>query len=145
MIATVGTIVGAWIITLFLSTLMAGILGAGTIGKALIQILSMSGVAAALVSMGYLTLIGAGVFVAVLIVLKAAVSLLFLLYFYKALQGELGEETQWATEIAKEGDQEFIEAMTSLPSTELKEVSIIAESKGELRELTVERSEEYNE
>ena len=120
-------------------------LGAGTILKGIIQVAAATVAGVALLHGGYLSLVGVGVFVGAVVVLKAIIALLFVFYFYQALQGELGEETQWATELAKDGDDEFIKAMTSLPSQELKEVSIIAESKSELRELTVERSEEYNE
>ena len=145
MLVTIGTIVGAWFATLLISTVLATMLGAGTIAKGIIQVLAATATGIALLYGGHLSLVGVGVFVGAVVALKAIIALLFIVYFYQALQGELGEETKWASELAKDGDDEFIKAMTSLPSQELKEVSIIAESKSELRELTVERSEEYNE
>ena len=145
MLVAIGTIVGAWFVALLVSTVLATSLGAGTISKGIIQVLAAMATGAALFYGGYLSLVGVAVFIAAVIALKATIAVLFMVYFYQALQGELGTESQWATELAKDGDDEFIAAMTSLPSQELKELSIIAESKSELRELTVERSEEYNE
>jgi len=60
----------------------------------------------------------------------------------KALNGEYGEVTKWATELTKEGDMAFATAIQSLPKEEKIEISIIVESKEELRELTMERFEE---
>lgn len=59
----------------------------------------------------------------------------------KALNGEYGNETMWASELIEEGDELFIVAVNTLPKTEMTEVGIIAESKEELRELAVERFE----
>lgn len=59
-----------------------------------------------------------------------------------ALQGKYGDETRWATELIEEGDEHFTLAVSTMPDMELKEVGIIAESKEELRERTVERFEE---
>lgn len=59
-----------------------------------------------------------------------------------ALDGEYGKETKWAAELSKEGDQLFEMAATELDQSELMEIGIVAESKEELRELTVERFEE---
>lgn len=59
-----------------------------------------------------------------------------------ALDGEYGQETQWAAELSQEGDTLFEIAATELPQEDLMEVGIVAESKEELRELTVERLEE---
>lgn len=60
----------------------------------------------------------------------------------RALDGLYGEETQWAAELVEEGDQAFIIAVNSLPKVEMTEIGIIAESKEELRELTIERLDE---
>lgn len=62
----------------------------------------------------------------------------------QALDGELGIENQWAAELDQEGDQLFIIAANSLPDMELKEAGIVAESKQELREETVERFEQMS-
>lgn len=60
----------------------------------------------------------------------------------KALNGDYGNETMWASELVEEGDQLFIMAVNTLPQSEMTEVGIIAESKQELRDLTVERFED---
>lgn len=60
----------------------------------------------------------------------------------RALNGDLGKESQWASELIDERDAEFITATRALPEIELKEVAILSESKEELREMTVERYEE---
>lgn len=60
----------------------------------------------------------------------------------RALNGDYGEPTKWATELVNEGDREFALAVNSLPQDEITEVGIIAESKQELRERTVARFEE---
>jgi hypothetical protein len=60
----------------------------------------------------------------------------------KALNGEYGDHVQWGSELVDEGDQMFIAAVNELPNSELRDVGIIAESKGELREKTVERFDE---
>lgn len=60
----------------------------------------------------------------------------------KALDGKYGKEAKWMMEYVRDGDQEFIEAAKSLDTMEQKEVSIIAESKEELRERTISRANE---
>lgn len=60
----------------------------------------------------------------------------------KALGGDYGEVTQWAAEIAEEGDREFVMALNELPDEQKREIGIIAESKEELRELVIERLDE---
>lgn len=60
----------------------------------------------------------------------------------KALDGDYGEVTQWAAEITRDGDREFAIAVQALPKSERREIKIIAESKEELRELTIERFDE---
>lgn len=59
-----------------------------------------------------------------------------------ALDGEYGVETQWAAELVESGDTEFAIAVNDLPKMDLKEVGIIADSKEELRRLTIERHDE---
>lgn len=61
----------------------------------------------------------------------------------KALGGGYGEEVQWASELVDEGDALFTMAINDLPEREMKEVGIIAESKEELRDLTIERYDEH--
>lgn len=59
-----------------------------------------------------------------------------------AMNGKYGDETRWATELIDEGDQHFTLAVQSLPQKEMMELGIIAESKEELRNKTIERFEE---
>jgi hypothetical protein len=64
----------------------------------------------------------------------------------RALNGDFGDEAQWASElIIEENDEAFILATQALPKDEVREVGIIAESKEELRELTLERMDELAE
>jgi len=60
----------------------------------------------------------------------------------KALNGDYGEVTQWAAEITRDGDMAFAQAIQALPDSEKTEIKIIADSKEELRELTMERFDE---
>lgn len=61
----------------------------------------------------------------------------------KALNGDYGEEVRWATELVEE-DMMFRVAVNHLPSIQIKELGIIAESKEELREITIERLDELS-
>lgn len=66
----------------------------------------------------------------------------------KAMSGDYGQETQWAAELVDEGDELFtlaVAEMNQVDPSELRDVGIIAESKEELRELTVERFDELTE
>ena len=60
----------------------------------------------------------------------------------KALSGGYGEEVKWASELIEDGDELFVIAVNSIDQTEMKEIGIIAESKQELRNLTIERFDE---
>ncbi len=60
----------------------------------------------------------------------------------KALDGDYGEVTQWAAEMTQDGDMAFATAIQALPENERMEIGIVAESKEELRELTMERFDE---
>lgn len=62
----------------------------------------------------------------------------------KARAGGYGDEVKWATELVDDGDQMFIIALNGVSQTEMKEIGIIAESKEQLRELTIERFEEQS-
>jgi hypothetical protein len=60
----------------------------------------------------------------------------------KALNGDYGDVTMWAVEIAQDGDPEFVMAIQALPDSEKMELGIIANDKEELRELVIERFDE---
>lgn len=84
---------------------------------------------------------------AALIVIGASLILIGKLYrMYqakKALNGEYGDSTQWAAElVGEDNDEHFALAVQALPNNQLRELGIIAESKEELREITIERFEE---
>lgn len=62
---------------------------------------------------------------------------------YRVVNGHYGESIKWAYElIEQDQDREFMYAQAALPPMELKEIQVIADSKQELRTLTVERFEE---
>lgn len=61
----------------------------------------------------------------------------------KTLNGKYGIESQWAAELVEDDDREFEIAMQHLPEMHLREVGVIAESKDELRELTIDRFDEF--
>lgn len=143
MIKILVLIVSSWIGSLIISTTIANLLQVGWLLKGIMQLLSAAIVAAIFVTMTYLSLLGGVIFVIAVLIVKV-LSLLFLSYYVrKARGGSFGKETQWATELIKNGDTEFTTATTRLPTQELQEISIIAESKEELRDLTVKRFEEY--
>lgn len=136
-------IASAWIGALIISTTVANTLRLGWLLKGAVQFLAAGIVAAVLVTVGYISLIGGAIFILALLIVKL-LSLLFLTYYVrKARDGSFGKETRWATELIKSGDTEFTTATTQLPAQELQEVSIVAESKEELRDLTIKRYEEY--
>jgi len=60
----------------------------------------------------------------------------------KALDGAYGNEVQWAVELINDGDRQFTIAANSLSDMEMREIGIVAESKQDLRDRTVERFEE---
>lgn len=144
MLIEIATVVGVWFVTLIVSSAIGQVLGLNVFGNTAFQTLCMVVVASALLQYSMVGLIGAALIVASVVAIKLIGVGFLALYTHRALQGGLGDEAQWAAEFIKDGDQEFTRAMTALPSADLKEVKIIAESKNELRELTIERYEEYN-
>lgn len=69
-----------------------------------------------------------------------------MVWFYyigrKVLNGDFGEESQWAGELVESGDEEFIEASNDLSKMELRESGIIATDKSEMREIVVEKADD---
>lgn len=63
----------------------------------------------------------------------------------KFLRGDYGEEAQWAAELAKSDDRDFITASNKLSEMQLREIGIMSDSKEELRKNTIERAEEGQE
>lgn len=86
--------------------------------------------------------------IAIIVLLPALVKGIALLWFKrignKVLSGDYGQEAQWAGELVKEGDIEFVEASKKLGSTEMREIGIVCEDKSELREEVIERARSEN-
>jgi len=62
---------------------------------------------------------------------------------YRVVNGHYGDSIMWAYELIEhEEDREFMYAQAALPPMEIKELQVMADSKQELRDLTVERYEE---
>lgn len=61
----------------------------------------------------------------------------------RALNGKYGDAMQWTAEFLKDKDRAFIEAAKHLPRHEQRELGIIADTKDEFREATIERAKEY--
>jgi hypothetical protein len=143
-LTTIATVVIAFVLLYGVATLVqaAGISSGRFFGWTLaLQQVALAIFAAALFQNGIVgTLITAG-----LLALPLVVRIFAYLWFWrmgkKMLQGEYGEETKWAMELAKEGDDEFIEAADRLSELEMNEIGIIADSKEELRELVIEENE----
>jgi hypothetical protein len=76
------------------------------------------------------------------VVLHVVTILWFVFVGYRVLSGKHGEQAMWAAEIVRDGDEDFEEASDGLTQRELREVGIIADSKEELREKTIQRFEE---
>lgn len=62
----------------------------------------------------------------------------------RARSGKYGEEVRWATELIDNEDEYFKYVISQMPRREMREIGIIAETKDELRELTIERFEEIS-
>lgn len=63
----------------------------------------------------------------------------------KALNGDYGEVTMWATEIVDDGDMDFAMAIQALSEADKMEIGIIADDKEELRNLVIDRLDEVAE
>lgn len=129
---------------LFITALIGhGVLNRGTIGTALVQLLGMSIIAYVLFQLGIVGILGLSLVVASPIIVRIISLLLMLWVSKRALSGDMGQESMWAAELVKESDEKFSEATKNLPSYELREIGIIAESKEELRDMTIERYKQY--
>jgi len=133
----IGAIIGTLIGMAIVSSIVRGV-GLGTKTVILGQLALAAGGGYLLLNAGH---IGQYVF-ATMVSLVVAVRVLMLVYMYymsrKVLDGSMGEEAQWAGEIVKSGDQEFINAIQGLDGMDMKEIGIMAESKEELREMTLD-------
>lgn len=63
---------------------------------------------------------------------------------HRIRNGAYGEESQWAAELADDGDEEFINAAMNLNQVEMREAGIVSDTKEELRETVIERGSEQD-
>jgi len=122
--------------------LLAAVIIPRIIGGTPVRVLAFVSLGAATVYTGFVPLWGG-----VLIALAPLITfLLLIVYAYwlgqRALSGKMGEETQWIAELVKDDNKPFIEAMNHLNQSEMKEITIIADNKEELKELALERAKE---
>lgn len=143
MVLQAATIFGAALVSLLVGSIVATRLGLGFITKTLVQMAGMAIAGAVLAHVGYIGALGVVAFALTPLLIKILIIIFALVYRRAALKGRFGEESQWAAELIREGDEEFRQAARRLPETDLREVGIVAESKEELRDLTIERYEQY--
>ena len=126
----------------FSIALLAAVIIPRIIGGTPLRIFAFVALGAATVYTGFAPLWG-GVLIA-LAPLLTFLSLIVYAYWVgqRALSGKMGKETQWIAELVKDDNKPFIEAMNHLNQDEVKEITIIAESKQELNELALERAKE---
>lgn len=122
------------------SVLRGAGLGGGLITLAVQQIV-MVGASFALFTIGFIPLVTSIVMLALPIGLRIIAIIWFYRMANRILDGAYGDEAMWAAELARD-DDEFVEAANELTEMQLQEVGIEAGSKSELRELTIERSNE---
>lgn len=146
MILNIGITVVASIVALVVSTLFSRVVfgGNGFINW-IVQQLVLIGLAYTLLTLGVVGMVGAVIVAALPTLLRIVFWSFLIVMSYRALKGSFGKETQWAAELFKEGDTEFIRAVKALPQNELVEIRIIAETKDGLRDLTIERYEQLSE
>jgi len=122
--------------------LLAEIIIPRIVGGALLRIVAFVGLGASAAYTGFVPLWG-GVLIALAPIL---VALMAMLYFYilgkRALAGKMGEEQQWMAELVRDDNAPFIEALEHLDRTDVKEITVIAEDKEELKELALQRAKE---
>ena len=139
MIAEIGLAVGLSIVGMVVvGTVIKGMLGLRSVINFVAQTLVLYGVATLL----GLSMLQTGIMVAFPLVIHLTKITLFKIVEARASRGHYGEEAQWAYELMKSDDEQFIHAQHVLPNREVREVSIIADSKDEMRDLMIER---YNE
>lgn len=129
--------VAAFVIMSVTATIIR-VVGGGGLATLLGQVVTVGIFAGVLLYAGFVGSTVAGG----LITLVFAIRLFAFIWFWnlgrKYLNGDYGKRTMWAAELAKEGDEEFIEAASNLTEMEMREVGIISDSKEELREMVVE-------
>lgn len=117
-------------------------IGGNSMATIIAQFVAVGLFAGALVYTNSISLLVAGALLSLVIAIRIFAFVWFWHIGRKMMDGKYGKETQWAVELTKEDDMEFMKASAQLPQEELREVGIIAESKEELREKTIERADE---
>jgi len=135
--------VGSVFVLMFFVASMTRAIGGQGLATFIGQLLTVGLLAAGLQFVGFVSM-----FVAIgLVSIVGTVRVFTYLWFWrlgrKILNGAYGEESMWAAEIAQD-DDEFVEATAMLTEKQLTEIGIIAESKEELREKTIERAEKLS-
>lgn len=121
---------------------LAAIIIPRIVGGALLRVPAFIALGAVAVYTGFASLWG-GIIIALS---PFIVGLMTLLYFYwlgrRALAGKMGKKQQWMAEMVRDDNEPFIEAMESLDRMEMKEITVVADSKQELKELAIDRAAE---
>lgn len=135
----IGVVVGT-VLTLLLTSRVMSSLGRGATGTMVAQFLVVGGSGYYLFSND---VIGVALFTTIMvlpIVFAVAVYFWFAWLSRKVLDGSYGVEAQWAGELVREEDREFIDAVTQLDQMTIREIGIMSDSKEELRERTIDEA-----
>lgn len=143
MIINLAIAAGASFVTIFVASIIAVMVSNNSFIKMAIQLLAMGALGYGLYTIGFIGIIPAIAIAAVPITTRVVSYIFIKILTRRAISGKMGKESRWAAELHRERDTEFMQAAQVLPRAHLTEVSILADSKEELRELTIERAEEY--
>lgn len=134
---TILAVVATFVLMSFTAALLRAF-GGGGLATLLGQVVTVGIFAGVLLYAGFVGSTIAGGLVGLVFAIRIFAFIWFWNLGRKYLNGDYGERTMWAAELAKEGDEEFIEAASNLNEMEMREVGIISDSKEELREMVVE-------
>lgn len=135
-------IVALVLANLIITPILFGLMGwsAGTIG--IVRAVGFFVIGFASVYLGILPLF-AGI---AIILLPAILGVMSMAYYYwlgrRALAGKMGQEQQWMAELVEADDEKFMRSMQQVGRMEMKEITVVADSKEELRQAVIERAEE---
>lgn len=139
LVPSIAAVVGG-VVLLYVIAIVVRSLGGGRNLTLLSQII-IHGASAWLLVSNSIILVPAAV---VLALLPFVIRVFAMMWFYyigkKILNGDFGEESQWAAQLTEAGDEEFIEASQNLSKIELRESGIIAETREEMRDVVIEKS-----
>lgn len=149
MLVELGIALVAGLFVMLLTSSLMRELGYGTVGLPfdlilVAQFVALAAVAYAMMVASFITFWPAVFMVSLCITIRLIAVAFFQIQGKRAINGSMGKETQWAAELVREEDEEFMRAMRSLDQDTIRRIGIVAESKGELRELTIEESDDQN-